>query len=123
MVRSATYRTSKYSAKIVGDVVKNRIDAQRDSMVEQATNKFADLVTVEEQVKAKLNSWGVVPQLHPAYYAFARACYRITQTHAGDVAHDEICIEHDKWVARTLTSYYLQVIAMDVFTVDISDCT
>jgi len=36
MVRSAGYRVSKYSAKMVGDVVKNRFDAQHDSMVEQS---------------------------------------------------------------------------------------
>jgi len=123
MVRSATYRTSKYSAKLVGDVIKNRIDAQRDSMVEQETNRFADIAAIEQQAKNLLVGWGISTVLVPFYLSFARQCYSITQKHAGAIAHDEICIRHDAWVDRGLTSYYLQVIAMDVFTVDISDCT
>lgn len=123
MVRSAAYRASKYSAKIVGDVIKNRIDAQRDSMVEQETAIFGDLVAIEEATKALLTGWGVNVTLVPFYLAFARQCYKITRKHSGDIAHDEICIRHDDWVARLLTSWYLQTIAMDVFTVDISDCT
>jgi len=123
MVRSSAYRSTKYSAKIVGDVIKNRIDAQRDSMVEQATTQFGNLVAIEEQVKALLTNWGVNVTLVPFYLAFARQCYKITRKHSGDIAHDEICIRHDDWAARNLTSFYLQTIAMDVFTVDIADCT
>ena len=120
---SSARRKAKYSAKIVGDVIKNRIDAQRDEMSANFSAAADLLVGIEDQVKAKLNGWGVMPQLQPAYYAFARECFRITNTHGGLVAHDEICIAHDKWEARNLESFYLQVIAQDIFTVDISDCT
>jgi len=123
MVRSSTFRTSKYDSKMVGDVVKNRIDAQRDSMVTQETAKFAALAAAETATKNLLVGWGLSTVLIPFYLSFARQCYSITQKHAGAVAVTEICIREAAWVTRTLDPYYLQVIANDVFSVDISSCT
>jgi len=123
MVRSSTYRTSKYSAKIVGDVVKNRIDAQKDSMVEQETNRFADIVAAEEATKNLLVGWGVSTIFVPFYLSFARQCYSIIQKHSGAIAVEEICIRANAWEARGLDIYYMQVIASDVFSVDITSCT
>jgi len=123
MVRSSTYRTSKYAAKLVGDVIKNRIDAQRDSMVEQETNRFADIAAAETAAKNLLVGWGVSSILVPFYLSFARQCYSITQKHAGAIAVTEICIRHASWVSRALDPYYLQIIANDVFSVDITSCT
>ena len=123
MVRSATYRTSKYSAKIVGDVVKNRIDAQKDSMVEQETNRFAEIVAAEEATKNLLVGWGVSTIYVPFYLSFCRQCYSITNKHAGAIAVEEICIRANAWETRGLDIYYLQVISNDVFSVDITSCT
>lgn len=123
MVRPSGYRTSKYSAKLVGDVVKNRIDAQRDSMVEQVTNKFADLQTAEEKTKALCNGWGVSTMLIPFYMSFGRQCYSISQKHSGDVAITEMCIRAASWETRGLLMYYLQQIAYEVTGTDISSCT
>jgi len=123
MVRPATYRTSKYAAKIVGDVVKNRIDAQKDSMVEQITNKFADLAAVEEQTKNLLVGWGVSTMYIPFYLSFARQCYSITQKHSGSVAVTEICIRANAWETRGLDIYYLSQISEQVFSVVITSCT
>lgn len=123
MVRSSTYRTSKYAAKLVGDVIKNRIDAQRDSMVAQVGTRFADAEAIEVATKNLLTGWGLSVILVPSYLSYARECMGITNRHSGTIAHDEICYAHDKWESRGLDSYYMQVIAMDVFAVDISDCT
>ena len=123
MVRSSTYRTSKYSAKLVGDVIKNRIDAQRDSMVAQVGTRFADAEAVEVATKALLTGWGISVVEIPSYLSYSRKCMGILNKHSGTIAHDEICIAHDVWVARALDTYYCQVIAMDVHGVDISDCT
>lgn len=123
MVRPAGYRTSKYAAKIVGDVIKNRIDAQKDSMVEQVTNKFADLEKYEGLTKDLLVGWGVSTIFVPFYLSFARQCYSITQKHSGAIAIEEICIRANAWETRGLDIYYLQVIAQNVFTVDITSCT
>jgi len=123
MVRSATYRTSKYAAKMVGDVVKNRFDAQHDSMVEQVTNKFTDFAKAEEDAKALLNGYGVSTVLVPFYLSFARQCLSITGKHSDEIALDEICIRFDSWVSRSLNPFYLQQICSAVTGIDIASCT
>jgi len=123
MVRPATYRTSKYAAKIVGDVIKNRIDAQKDSMVEQVTNKFADLEAAETTTKNLLVGWGVSTMYIPFYLSFARQCYSITNKHSGSVAVTEICIRANAWETRGLDIYYLSQISEQVFSVVITSCT
>lgn len=123
MVRSSTYRTSKYSAKMVGDVVKNRFDAQHDSMVEQVTNKFTDFVAAEEAAKTLLNSYGVSTTLVPFYLSFARQCLSISVKHSDTIALDEICIRFDSWVSRGLNPWYLQQICLAVTAIDIASCT
>jgi len=123
MVRSSGYRVSKYDAKMVGDVIKNRIDAQRDSMVAQVGVKFPIFVAAEENTKALLNGWGVSVTLIPSYLAFARRCVKITSIHGADIALEELCIEHDKWEARGLVSWYMQEICQAVVDTDISTCT
>lgn len=123
MVRSSTYRQSKYDQKLVGDVQKNRIDAQRDSMVQQATTQFANLAAIETSTKNLLVGWGVSTALLAPYMSFARECYGITRKHAGAIAVTEICIAHAKWATRGLDAYYMQVVANDVFSVDITSCT
>lgn len=123
MVRPAVYRTSKYSAKMVGDVIKNRFDAQHDSMVEQVTNKFASYVTAEEAAKTLLNSWGVSTTLVPFYLSFARQCRSVADKHADAIALDEICIKFDSWVSRALDPYYLEQICLAVTAIDIASCT
>lgn len=123
MVRSSANRLAKYDAKLVGDVVKNRIDAQRDSMVAQETTKFGDLVAAEEAAKADLTGWGISVTLIPSYLAFARQCYRINQTHQGTIGVNEMCYAAEHWELRGLNIYYLQEIAFSVTGVDISTCT
>lgn len=123
MVRSSANRIAKYDAKLVGDVIKNRIDAQRDSMVAQETGKFGDLVGVEEAAKNLLVGWGTSVVLIPSYLAFARECYRIDNKHQGEIGVNEMCIAAAKWNSRDLLLYYLQQIAFAVTGVDISSCT
>lgn len=123
MVRSAVYRTSKYSAKIVGDVIKNRIDAQKDSMVEQATAAFASIEAAETATKELLQGWGVNTMLTPFYLSFARQCYSVTMKHTGATAVKEICIKANAWLERGLNIFYLSEIAHDVFSVNIVTCT
>jgi hypothetical protein len=131
MVRSAAYRASKYDSKMVGDVVKNRIDAQRDSMVAQETTQFSNLAQVESDTKQLCETWGINVILVPSMLAFARQCYKITKKHSGDIAHDEICLREVDWETRLAAAgmsagtaaFYLATISEDVFSVSIDDCT
>jgi len=131
MVRSSTYRSSKYSSKIVGDVIKNRIDAQRDSMVAQEGTQFGNLEGIETATKQLLETWGVGIILVPSFLAYSRECYGICRKHSGDIAHDEICIALAKWRTRLVNAglaeatmdFYLGTIAEDIHSVNVWDCT
>ena len=123
MVRSSANRIAKYDGKMVGDVVKNRIDALRDSMVSQETTQFGNLATLEESVKTLLEGWGISVTLIPSYLAFARKCYKINKTHAGTIGVNEMCYSAALWASRGLNIYYLQMVAFTAVGVDISTCT
>jgi len=123
MVRDASRRITKYTAKIVGDVVKNRIDALKDSMVEQVTDKFAALVDIENEVKSKLNTWGVTSITVPFYLSYARRLYKLSNKHSGGTLNTEACIATKAFIDRELDPYYLQQIALDVFSLDVTACT
>jgi hypothetical protein len=123
MVRSSDARINKYGAKIVGDVVKNRVDAQKTYMVDQATDRFAELTAIEEAINAKLGPWGVHSITKPFYLSYGRKLYGLKRKHSGDTLVEEACIATHAFSERGLDVYYLQLIAMDVFSIDVSSCT
>lgn len=125
MVRDADRRTAKYTAKINGDVIKNRIDALKESMVEQVTNRFATLVQKEEATKSLLVGWGVSTIQVPFYLSYSREIWGITLKHSGAIAEHEACIATEKWwhTYRGLDPYYLMTICNDVYSIDVSACT
>jgi len=123
MVRDAARRTTKYTAKIVGDVVKNRIDALKDSMVEQVTDQFAALVDKESTAKSMLNGWGVVSIQVPFYLSFVRKLYGLSRKHSGASLQTEAEIATHAFVTRGLDGYYLQELASNIFSIDVSAAT
>jgi hypothetical protein len=112
-MRSAINRASKYSAKLVGDVVKNRIDAQRDSMIEQESVQFTNLANYETQIKEVCDADGTAHSIDmPFYYAFGRQCYKLMNTHGtGAMADEEAQGRANMWVTRGLTESILVSIA------------
>lgn len=124
-MRDADRRIKKYTAKINGDVIKNRIDAQKESMVEQVTDRFTDAVAKESAVKTLLVGWGVSSIEVPFYLSYGRELWGISLKHSGTIAENEACLACKKWgdEKRGLDMYYLQVIASDVFSYDVSACT
>jgi len=123
MVRDATRRASKYEAKIVGDVVKNRIDAQKTAMVDQATDRFGELVDKETKVNQKTEAWGVHSIQKPFYLSYGRKLYGLGRKHTGSTLDEEACIATKAFIERGLDPYYLQVIAQDIFSIDVTACT
>jgi len=113
MARSAVNRISKYSAKLVGDVVKNRIDAQRDSMIEQVTNKFTEYANYDIQIKEVCDADGTATSIQmPFYYAYGRKVAKIVNTHGvGAIATAEAQGQMNIWVERGLTDTVLVSIA------------
>ena len=123
MVRSSSSRINKYEAKIVGDVVKNRIDAQKTFMVDQAKDRFDELVGKEEAINSKIEAWGVHSIQKPFYLSYGRKLYGLGRRHSGDTLVEEACIATKAFVDRGLDPYYLMTIAQDVFSIDVSACT
>ena len=123
MVRPASNRIDKYTAKIVGDVVKNRIDAQKDFMVSQATSQFAALATEEAQIAAYLDPLGISPMLKPFYMSYGRKLHMLKRKHTDDTLHDEACIATVAWGTRGLDLFHLATIAQNIYTIDVWDCT
>jgi len=123
MVRSSSSRINKYEAKIVGDVVKNRIDAQKTFMVDQAKDRFDELVGKEEAINSKIEAWGVHSIQKPFYLSYGRRLYGLGRKHSGDTLIEEACIATKAFTDRGLDPYYLMTIAQDVFSIDVSACT
>lgn len=123
MVRSAVNRTNKYTAKIVGDVVKNRIDAQKDFMVAQAAPAFSALATIEGQVATYVDPLGISPMLKPFYMSYARKIYMLKSKHTDATLHDEACIATVAWGARGLNLFHLATLCLNIFSIDVFDCT
>jgi len=123
MVRPATDRINKYTAKIVGDVVKNRIDAQKDFMVAQAAVQFAQLATEEAQIAAYTDPLGLSPMLKPFYMSYGRKLHALKRKHTDVTLHDEACIATVAWSTRGLDLFHLATIALNIYSIDVFDCT
>ena len=123
MVRPASNRIDKYTAKIVGDVVKNRIDAQKDFMVAQFSTQVAELATEEAQIAAYTDPLGISPMLKPFYMSYGRKLHALKRKHTDDTLHDEACIATVAWGTRGLDLFHLATIAENIYTIDVWDCT
>ena len=123
MVRSAANRINKYTAKIVGDVVKNRIDAQKDLMVAQAAPEFTAITAEENQIAAYLDPLGISPMLKPFYMSYGRKIHALKRKHTDETLHDEACIATVAWGTRGLSLFHLATICSNIYSIDVFDCT
>jgi len=123
MVKSGTDRNAKYGAKIVGDVVKNRIDALKDQMTENASPHFDALAALEAQVAGYCDPLGISPMLKPFYMSYARKLYMLKRKHTDETLHDEACIATVAWGTRGLDLFHLATIALNFLSINVFDCT
>ncbi|GAI95017.1 unnamed protein product [marine sediment metagenome] len=123
MVVSGIRRAQKYAAKVVGDVVKNRIDAQKDNMIANATPAFADLATKEADIGGYIDSLGINVMLKPFYMSYGRKLYMLQNKHEGIAYENEACIATYAWERRGLDAARLVYIANAYFDVDVSACS
>ena len=123
MVRPAANRINKYTAKIVGDVVKNRIDAQKDLMVAQFDTEASALATEEAQIAAYLDPLGISVMLKPFYMSYGRKIHKLKRKHTDDTLHDEACIATVAWSTRGLDLFHLATICLNIYSIDVFDCT
>jgi len=113
MVRDASLRKAKYEGKIDADVMRSRILALKDSMVAQVESKFADLATLEAEVKRVVEGQKtpVYSHLIPFYLNVGRELYRLQKRFTGSTYSSEAKISIDKWKARGLVQSVLTDIA------------
>ena len=123
MVRGAADRINKYTAKIVGDVVKNRIDAQKDLMVAQFGPQVQQIAAEEAQIASYLDPLGISPMLKPFYMSYGRKLHALKRKHTDVTLHDEACIATVAWGARGLDLFHLATICGNIYTIDVFDCT
>jgi len=119
MVRPQVYRIKKYENKIVGDVVKARFDALKETMAEQQSVRFSDLVNLENTVKSIVEPEGVATILIPHYLNFGRELYSLTQRFSGATLNTEATLVFQKWKARGLSVDILKAIG-NAFGIDTS---
>ena len=123
MVRPAANRINKYTAKIVGDVVKNRIDAQKDLMVAQFDPQASALAAEEAQIAAYLDPLGISPMLKPFYMSYGRKLHMLKRKHTDETLHDEACIATVAWGSRGLDLFHLATICLNIYSINVFDCT
>jgi len=123
MVRPAANRINKYTAKIVGDVVKNRIDAQKDLMVAQFDPQASALAAEEAQIAAYLDPLGISPMLKPFYMSYGRKIHMLKRKHTDETLHDEACIATVAWSSRGLDLFHLATICLNIYSINVFDCT
>ncbi len=123
MVVSGDRRAKKYAAKIVGDVVKNRIDAQREDMIANATPEFAALAAKEIAIGSYVDAQGVNVMLKPFYMSYGRKLYMLQKKHESVAYENEACIATFAWQRRGLDITNLIYIANSFFDVDVTDCS
>lgn len=101
-VRPAGYRRKKYEAKIDGVIIGQRFTAQKENMVDQTDERFAELVKIEDDVKSILESNAVPTIQIPFYLNYARELYRLKKAFTGGTLTAEAEVLQNKWIARGL---------------------
>jgi hypothetical protein len=119
MVRSASQRSTKYAAKIDGDIVNARITAEKEFMVEQIHTTIAQQVFLENKIKAYLEPIGFFGIQQHHYMNFGGELWRLTRNFSGQTLIMEAELKANKWYRRGLNPVHLVAIA-HLFGVDLS---
>lgn len=116
-VRSAELRNSKFGSKIDADVVRARIQAQRDSMIAQQTLTAQSAVDMENSVKIVLEEAGVSSIQIPFFLSMARQLEKLkrkyTSQDAGSTGGKEAILITAKWTARGLAGATVDAVSLN----------
>jgi len=103
-------RVEKYHKKLVGDVVTNRIDAQKDIQLKKYAQAHLTLIQIEDLVR-KITSTRKVNQMLVVYYmAFGRQVAKIYKKYKGKFRGREREIVRKNRVLRGLNKNVLDEI-------------
>lgn len=76
-VRSTVRRMKKFEAKYDPETIKQAIEKQWDSIIDQQIARQAELEEIENRTKLILGDFGIPTPLYPAFLNFAREIWKI----------------------------------------------
>lgn len=117
-VRSTVRRIKKFDAKYNPESIKQSIEKQRDSIIDQQIARQAELEEIENRTKVILGDKGVPTPLYPAYLNFARQIWKIRNKFSGETLKVEADIALYKWSRRKLEEEVLNKIRKEIFTLE-----
>jgi hypothetical protein len=83
MVRSAEKRITTYGSKIDADVIRARIGALKQTMVESASVKQSEIAQIQADIKAKLEELGYPPEFTVGFMKIGMYLYGLKNKHSG----------------------------------------
>jgi len=101
-------RIERFKKKLDGKIRGKLFDAQKEQMVANEVQPTKDFVKLELQIKEIVDGEPTI--LLPYYIIFGKEIYSKANKHKGESLYNEIMILEDKWEARGLTPYLLEII-------------
>lgn len=100
-------RTSKYAAKISGDVARERTLRQKTAQDAAFGSAVAGQVQIEQAVGNILGAHGVSSIFYNYYIDFGKKLDKLRRTHRAGTLQQEVCAQRQKWISRSLSSAIL----------------
>jgi len=102
VVRSEVYRARKFLGKVDPDAIRSRFAALKEDMVEQTTQRQAELVSLEKDIKAIVEPSGITTWQIPQYLNVGRQLWSLSGRFSGQTFVREAQTVAQKWVIRGL---------------------
>ncbi|MBA7686076.1 hypothetical protein ES703_94512 [subsurface metagenome] len=99
MVKTARQRTSKFKAKIISDVVKDKLDYMKDEMTLNYRSAIEHQILVEDVVRKLMKGTALMAP----YMGYAKQIDKIIRRKSGLAQKQEIEIAIMSWKMRGLT--------------------
>jgi hypothetical protein len=108
----------KFEANYDPDAIRQSIERQRDSIIEQQAQKQAELEKVDNMTKLILGDESVPSAMYISYLNYARQIWKIKNTYTSGTLKIEAEIMLDKWTKRGLNQNILKRIRKEIFTLE-----
>jgi len=109
MVRNPTYRTSKYSSKLDGEVFKNRAEQYGGHQKRNYKLSAAEAAQIDREVKRMAGTSANLVDI-PYYIIFGKEICSLKKRYEKDLLCLEVGIRYNKWRERGLNLNILNVI-------------
>ena len=117
-VRTTIRRMKKFEANYDPDSIRQSIERQRDSILEQQAQKQAELEKVDNLTKLILGDESVPSAMYISYLNYARQIWKTKNTYTSGTLKIEAEIILDKWTKRGLNANILKRIRKEIFTLE-----